>query len=81
MIKSLTKPNYLELQVDTNQGLIRFEAKQEENTFYYYSPWNGAYKYYFNEQNKRFVNNKDQHLLEEWVARDVVAKMQIFIDI
>ena len=42
---------------------------------FYTSPLNGIFKYYYNAGEERFYSNKDGHLLEENLSREVQKHM------
>ncbi len=46
-------------------------ANYQEKFFYYQSPLNGVYKYYFDEKTYNWVNNRDDHLFIENMAREI----------
>jgi hypothetical protein len=51
------------------------------STFFYTSPFNGVFKYYYDLDSKRWLSNKDKHILEENVAREAQGKFYAFLDI
>lgn len=52
------------------QGSMILEANPELSTLFYSSPLSGTYKYYYDEEQKRFYSNKDGHLLDENLSRE-----------
>lgn len=47
------------------------QADSELSILFYNSPLSGTYKYYFDAEQKRFYSNKDGHLLDENLSREV----------
>lgn len=65
----------LSLSVLTTIGQFLVEAKVEESTLFYTSPVSGAYKYYYDIKEARFLSNKDQHIFDENISREVMDKL------
>lgn len=64
MIKSIGLKGINKLEVESGLGWFIFEAKQELSTLFYTSPFNGVFKYYYDLDSKRWLSNKDKHILE-----------------
>lgn len=48
-------------------------------TLFYNSPFSGTYKYYWEQDEERFISNKDKHLFDENIAREVVDKLRVVL--
>lgn len=68
-IKSVQLEGVKKLEVETAQGYFIFQGESELHTLFYTSPFNGVFKYYYDLEGKRWLSNKDDHILEENLAR------------
>jgi hypothetical protein len=51
------------------------------STLFYTSPITGVYKYFYSLDDQKFLNNKDKHLLEENLAREVLDKLYFVLEL
>lgn len=54
-------------------GVYVFRANQESELIYAVSPLSGVMKYFYLQDQKRWCSNKDEHLLDELLMRDLMT--------
>ena len=60
-------------------GWFLFEGEEDISTFFYTSPFTGVYKYYYDVEKKEWKSNKDEHLMEENVTREIQGKFYSYL--
>ncbi len=65
----------------SDKGSFQFEAVADLSTLFYTSPITGVYKYFYSLDDQKFLNNKDKHLLEENLAREVLDKLYFVLEL
>lgn len=63
-IQQITLVDLLHLNIDTIEGSFVIQADVAESTLFYRSPFSGAYKYFYDIQEERFISNKDKHMFD-----------------
>lgn len=68
----------LGVEID-NLGEYVFRANQEEELIFVVSPISGVMKYYYLKLQNRWCNNKDNHLLDELLMRDLMTECKGYL--
>ena len=61
-------------------GLYTFVTDKNDHVLFFNSPLSGIYKYYFEEENDRFVSTRDGHLLLENLTREICSNCKGFLN-
>jgi frataxin-like iron-binding protein CyaY len=70
-----TQDDILLVRIET-YGDYLFKLNQSEQSLTMVSPLSGVFKYYYDELNERWLNTKDDHLLEELILREIGKKLK-----
>ncbi len=65
----------------TDKGSFTFEGFDDLSTLFYTSPVSGVYKYFYGQEQDRFLNNKDKHILDECLTREVLEKFHVVLEL
>eukprot|EP01017_Pseudomicrothorax_dubius_P033058 TRINITY_DN4387_c0_g1_i1.p1 TRINITY_DN4387_c0_g1~~TRINITY_DN4387_c0_g1_i1.p1 ORF type:complete len:166 (-),score=18.53 TRINITY_DN4387_c0_g1_i1:203-700(-) len=62
-------------------GLYVFKFDNKDQILYFTSPVSGVMKYFFDEQNERWISNRDKHLLEELLVRETTKYLRGYLNL
>lgn len=66
-----------ELSVDIEtMGTYKFQVSVEQQVLYMFSPLTGVYRYYYDENESRWLNTKDQHMIDEYIVRELARPLK-----
>mmetsp|Transcript_7385 Transcript_7385/g.13740 ORF Transcript_7385/g.13740 Transcript_7385/m.13740 type:complete len:139 (+) Transcript_7385:569-985(+) len=69
----------VKLSVQSEEFTIKTDPQRQ--TIWLTVPVEGAFEYYYDEGNERWIGWADGHMLEELLARSVLSKVQGYLDL
>jgi frataxin-like iron-binding protein CyaY len=62
-------------------GTYKLSKDEPECFLYLFSPHTGNFNYYYNQEENMWVNTKDEHVLDEYLVRELLKFTQGYLDL
>ena len=64
-----------------DQGEFKLFSDNSQSFVYLFTPLSGSFSYYYNEEEGKFYNTRDEHIMEEMLTRNVLKICKGYLDI